>query len=315
MRIPVALLLAGSLMAGTPAYAGGLSDILQNPIKDLIAKDTDVRSTARDLIQKQVEASQPSEKRSLTDELLQKVKSAPQPADRVTAAIALSKYPTPWEATDHDNQIKDLYQTFLTTQDPALKRYIDDALANAKGLYLDAINDFNGDRVENPAATAAKFARMPNDFPKSRYAASSAYYLGQYWTRVAFIQSNFPDNIPKSDEAFKSFIERSKANAFASADSLTDAYFFKALNRILVGKEQEALAQLADMKKEFASRNPNVYVYQLFYKTRDKSTEIDRYIPALTLIGATTSFIQENPGRLPAAQSELAKQLLSSTKS
>jgi hypothetical protein len=315
MRAPVALLLAGSLVASAAVHAGGLSDILQNPIKDLIAKDTDARATARDLIQKQFEASQPAEKRSVTDELLGKIKSAPEPADRLTAAITLSKLKSPWEATDHENQIKDLYQTFQTTPDPALKRYIDDALANAKGLYLDAINDFNGDHVENPAGTAAKFARMPTDFPKSRYAASSAYYLGQYWTRVAFIQSNFPDNIPKSDEAFKRFIERSKANAFASADFLTDAYFFKALNRILVGKEQEALAQLADMRKEFASRNPNIYVYQLFYKTKDKSTEIDRYIPALTLIDATTRYIQENPGRLPAAQSDLAKQLLSSTKS
>ena len=123
------------------------------------------------------------------------------------------------------------------------------------------------------------------------------------------------DGLVKSDTAFTSFIQRSKNGDFASTNFLTDAYFFRALNRVLAGKESEALTQLADMKKEFGIRNPNIYVYQLFYKTNDKTTEIDRYIPAVTLIDATTKYIQDNPGRLPAAQSELARQLLSSTKS
>ena len=73
-----------------------------------------------------------------------------------------------------------------------------------------------------------------------------------------------------------------------------------------------SLKLLAQMKKTLGPRASNVYVYQLFYKTRDKSTEIDRYIPASVLIDATTQFIKDNPGRLPDAQSELARQLLAS---
>ncbi|MBI5320019.1 hypothetical protein [Bradyrhizobium sp.] len=312
---PQVFVIVVSLAAIEPATAGGLLDKVQDNIKGLVAKDLDARTGARDIIKQQYELSPVPEQTAVTDALLQKVQSSPNSDDRAGAAIALSKLTSPWVASDHDNKLKALYQTYLDTQDPSLRRSIDDALSNAKGLYLDAINDFNSDNVANPAGTAAKFQRMPDNFPKSRYAASSAYYLGQYWTRVGFIRSNFADNIPKSDTAFTSFIQRSNNGDFASQNFLTDAYFFKALNRILVGKENETLAQLADMKGGLGTRNPNIYVYQLFYKTRDKTTEVDRYIPAQTLIEATVKFIQANPGRLPEAQSELAKQLQSLTKS
>jgi hypothetical protein len=307
------LLTAGFLLASAPATAG-LLDNVQDNIKDLIAKDSDARSSARDRIQQQFELSTTPDKKSATDELLLKIKSSSDPLEKATAAITLSKLKAPWEASDHENKVRDLYQTFLETEDSVFKRYIDDALANAKGLYLDAINDFNGvgDNVENPTLTAAKFERMPANFPKSRYAASSAYYLGQYWTRVAIIQKKFPENIAKSDAAFTSFIQRSEARTFASFDFVTDAYYFRALNRILVGKEDEALKQLSDMKAKLGSRAANIYVYQLFYKAKDKSTEIDRYVPSPVLINATLLFINVNPGRLPDAQSELAKQLLAS---
>jgi hypothetical protein len=312
---PQAFLFVASLLAMAPPASAGLYDKVQNNIMDLVAKDSGAKSGARDIIQQQFELSPVPERITATDELLQKIHTASDPTEKAAAAVALAKLKSPWEASNHDDKVIALYRLYLDTKDPSLGRYLDDALSNAKGLYLDAINDFNSDNVSNPPATAAKFQRMADSFPKSRYASSSAYYLGQYWTRVGFIQNNFPDTIPKSDIAFTNFIRRSKDGEFQNSNFLTDASFFKALNRILVGKENEALAQLADMKKELGASSPNVYVYQLFYKTKDKSTEVDRYIPAQALIDATVKFIQANPGQLPGAQSDLAKLLLSPTKS
>jgi hypothetical protein len=294
------------MAGGSVAFGGGLFERVQGPINDLISKNTDLRSTARDKIQEQFDRSEPSDRMAAVDELLTRIKSAPNLPDKVTAAITLSKLKSPWQASDHDGMIKELYVTFLSASDPTYKRYLDDALANAKGLYLDALYDFNNDRVDNPQLTATKFARMPADFPKSRYAASSAYYLGQYWTRVALIRKNFPDNIRKSDDAFTSFIQRAEAQSFGTFDFIADAYYFRALNRILVGKEGEALTQLADIR---AKVGYSVYIYQLFYKTGDKSTVVDRYLPTPVLVDATVKFIKEKPGSLPDGQSELAARL------
>ncbi len=314
MRSQIILLLA-SMLAMTPPASAGLFESVRPNIMDLVAKDSGAKSGARDIIQKQFELSPAPERITATDELLKKIQAASDSTEKAAAAVALAKLKSPWEASNHNDQVAALYKLYLETKDPSLGRYLDDALSNAKGLYLDGINDFNSDNVSNPVATAAKFQRMADSFPKSRYASSSAYYIGQYWTRVGFIQNNFSDSIPKSDTAFTNFIKRSKNGDFPNTNFLTDASFFKALNRILVGKEKEALAQLDDLRKELGNSSPNIYVYQLFYKTRDKTTEVDRYIPAQSLIDATVKFIQANPGKLPEAQSDLAKQLLSPSKS
>jgi hypothetical protein len=297
----VALILIAGCVA---AQGGGFFESVVGPIKSLNSKDIDSRLIAREKIQEQFDRLPPPDRPSAVDELLTQIKSAQNLQDKANAAIALAKLKSPWQASDHEAAITELYQSFLAAEDPTYKRYLDDALANAKGLYLDALSDFNGDRVENPVLTDRKFARMPSDFPKSRYAASSAYYRGQYWTRVALIQNSFPDNIKNSDDAFNSFIQLAETQTFATFDFINDAYYFRALNRILVGKEDEALTQLSQFRAK-----GDVYVYQLFYKKGDKSAVIDRYFPASVLVDATMKFIKDRPGKLPEAQSELAARL------
>ena len=107
-------LIVGSLLASGPATGGGLLDKVQNNFKDLISKDFDTRSSARDAIKQQFELSTVPDQTLATDELLLKIRSA-DPSEKLTAAIALSKLTSPWLASDHDNKVKDLYQTFLTT--------------------------------------------------------------------------------------------------------------------------------------------------------------------------------------------------------
>ena len=222
MRSQIILLLA-SMLAMTPPASAGLFESVRPNIMDLVAKDSGAKSGARDIIQKQFELSPAPERITATDELLKKIQAASDSTEKAAAAVALAKLKSPWEASNHNDQVAALYKLYLETKDPSLGRYLDDALSNAKGLYLDGINDFNSDNVSNPVATAAKFQRMADSFPKSRYASSSAYYIGQYWTRVGFIQNNFSDSIPKSDTAFTNFIKRSKNGDFPNTNFLTDA--------------------------------------------------------------------------------------------
>ena len=68
------------------------------------------------------------------------------PADyrqQLGLAVALSQLKTPWETNQQDEDISKLYALMQRTKDETLNRYLDDALANAKGLYFDAINDYN----------------------------------------------------------------------------------------------------------------------------------------------------------------------------
>ena len=164
MRLIISLILP-ALIVTTGARAVTILDSVQSAIGNLISKSTDERATARDSIQKQFDNSTNAQQRAAVDELLAKLSSDDATA-RQTSAIALSKLKAPWQATNHDAAVKDLCAMFTKAPDPTQKKYLDDALANAKGLYLDAINDFNSDRVDNPDSVAAKFNRIPTDCPE-----------------------------------------------------------------------------------------------------------------------------------------------------
>ncbi|MBD3306315.1 hypothetical protein GF339_07925, partial [candidate division KSB3 bacterium] len=90
-----------------------------------------------------------------------------------------------WEAADHEATIHFLYTEYLQEDDERLKKAMDNALMRAKGLYRDAINDYNTDQIG--PSVEAKFTATFENYPKSSYAPMAHFYLGRYYTRAYLI--------------------------------------------------------------------------------------------------------------------------------
>lgn len=271
------------------------------------AVSLDQRDTALVALRAAMKMFPAQKRKEFVDWLLSELNSKSEDAQD-TAALALGRLGLTWEASTHEQAISSLYRRLQTTNDVTLRRNLDDALANAKGLYFDAIVDYKLTRAGNipdENLVSGKFARMARDFRESRYAGNAAFYLGQYWARLAFVRDQFSTYIPKSNDAFDNFIAQSERKQFRNNEFEEDARFYRALNDILVKDEKAAIQKLEQLRTQLQKQRRAIYVYQLFYST-EPSTVIDRFFPGADLVAETISFIQARPGALPGAQSELA---------
>ena len=307
--------LAGLLLFAAAGASEGLAQALppevQKTMQNLVTRDTEQRNIARGELQKLLASYDVDKRRSTISALVAQAVAANQ-SNAVVAALALSQLVPPWEANDHERTADKLYAALVAipANNVTFRRQLDDALANARGLYVEAIGDYNHDRVKNVDVVAAKFGRMSQHYSKSRYAPRAAFYLGQYWARAAeLVLANREEFLRRSNAAFNSYLERASRNEFVSMEFDADALFYRALNGILLGQEQDTVNRLKQLTPKL-SKDQTIYVYRLFsHSGGPAESVVDRFIPAPALTAAVLNFIQENPGKLPAAQTELAKRL------
>jgi hypothetical protein len=313
MRCPARLarlLLLLTLVSAREGLAQDLPAEIQKTMQMFSTRDLEQRNVARAELQKLLASYDPGKRKSATSALVAQSLSRDQ-SKAIAAALALSQLAPPWEANNHERTTEGLYDDRLVVEkNLSFRRQLDDALANAKGLYLDAIDDYNNDRVTNVDAVAGKFDRMSTRFSKSRYAPRAAFYLGQYWARAAqLVPASKEDFLNRSNAAFDSYVRRAANSEFVSSEFDADALFYRALNGVLLGQEPDTVSRLKRLTSKLP-QDQTIYVYRLFHHSGGPAESVvDRFVPARALVEAVVDFIQANPGKLPAAQAELAGRL------
>jgi len=291
-------LTAALLLATATASAQTWPAELQPSLELLKSEDPKDRLAARDDLTRAIARVPEPRRGAVIAELIQVFPGEPWRV-RLAVAIALSKQAAPWNAPDLDRQVRTLYNEFVNRPDETLGPAIDDALANAKGYYRDAITDFNQDRIDDIDAVIAKFKKTSEPLPKSRYASNSTFYLAQYLTRAYLLgHAKGRSLVENASAVLAAFL---KVPESAKSDFWDDAFYYLALNRILVDDKAGAIATLRDMEKKFSERD-RVYVYQFFY-SKDKATVVDSYFPASTLAKKTQEYIEKFNTISPADQS------------
>jgi TolA-binding protein len=207
----------------------------------------------------------------------------------------LSSMTVPWATSNIDSDTQYVYQQLLMTSDATAKSLLDNTLANAAGLYRDGIANFNSTLLNEVVAAEPKLKAMAGRFPKSRYAERASYYLGHVYSKRFML--NDPMGKPlivTSDSAFEDYIARAERGDFDNRkDYLAAGYFYRALNGWLDGKIDDAQNWLGKGQQKFTD-DDRVYVYQLFVST-DRSTVIDKYLPAKSLFSITANFLKKSP--------------------
>ena len=222
---------------------------------------------------------------------------------------ALSTRGNPWVSINASDT-SDLYNFILGTTDSLVQGTLDTALASAKGLYFDGINNYNdvlgGTSHE---AVDAKFNAMSTQFPKSAYAANAAFYRAQYWTKLAQINQAeaSAENIKKSNEAFDLLITRQKGSEpFTSHRFDADAVYFRALNDVLSGDEDAARLKLDQLAANAANNtDKQIYIYRFFYLGNFKNCKegrLDMYFKTEWLASITSSYIMNHPKQFATEQ-------------
>jgi hypothetical protein len=203
---------------------------------------------------------------------------------QLAIAIALSKQASPWTAPDFHEHVTLLYQQFLTQSDNTLKPSIDDALANAKGYYRDAILDYNGNRVADLDATIEKFKRTAIDLPASKYVPNSVLYLAEYLTRAYFLGH------PRGRDLLNE--SNSVLSGMPASNLSDDAAFRLALNRVLLDDRDGAISMLQEIETKYSDRD-RVYVFQFFY-SKNLATVVDKTFPTKDLARKMREFLERN---------------------
>jgi hypothetical protein len=309
-RLWLALVLGASLLgAVSSAFAVSLDEI----IKALASDDVDERREARAMLEDYLNGLDPEQRKEQISVLIARL----WPADyreQLGFAVALSQLKTPWETNRQDDDIQKLYALMQQTKDDTLRRYLDDALANARGLYFDAINDYNTINDNDPAGEIArmpevkrKFRRMAG-FSESVYAGNAVFYLGQYLARLATIFGKRDEGLnarllADSSDTFEEYVDRAKEGAYRRPTFYYDAFFYRALNQVILGKPDRAIELL---KRIPEGPDERIYVYQFFY-SRDRDTIVDRTIDGGRLINATIRYIGRTGDDAISRQLELVK--------
>jgi hypothetical protein len=217
-----------------------------------------------------------------------------------------------WDVEDREQAEKNLYARYLAEQNVILKQALDDALMTARGLYWDAIYDYNNDRVDRPEEVEKKFRRVFASYPASGWASKAHYFLAQYYKRVYFVlkaKNKNPDPADwiagKSNRVFESFIKKTVDNEYKT-DRLQEARYFMALNFVLLkepGKAKELLQQIIDNSRKWGD---SIYVYQFYYSSK-KGDVVDERFNAAELAGYTLDYLRGTPGEVEPTTSKEIK--------
>jgi hypothetical protein len=309
-RLTIALVLLAALVvpaARTDAQEARKS--LQQIVEMLVSDDVAVRREARELLERYLDALAPEQRKDEIGKLCTRLWDG-EYRERLGLAVAMSQLKQPWESSRQEEHVSKLYATMQDTKDDTLRRYLDDALANAKGLYFDAINDYNSIDENDPDGelgrvreVTAKFRRMAG-FSESVYAGNAVFYLGQYLARMATIFGRRdPGLIADSTDAFDDYIDRAKEGAYRRPAFYYDAFFYQALNQVISGKPARAIELLGKIPD---GPDERIYVYQFFW-SKDPDTVVDRTIDGGRLVKETIRYIGEARDDAIDRQLELVK--------
>jgi len=190
-----------------------------------------------------------------------------------------------WKVANQQDAEKGIYDLFRSEKNHTLKVKLDDVLMTAAGLYWDAINDYNNDRVDPVEATAGKFRRVFETYPESSYAPKAHFFLASYYTRVYFILKNRDRNTSvdlwikeKANPVFQDFISKMETGAYKPG-RLQEARYFLALNYVLLNKFKDARDCLDKIMRDRRSENQIIYVYQYYYSPRKEDIIDDSFAP------------------------------------
>jgi len=208
-----------------------------------------------------------------------------------------------WKVKDQKRTENKLYELFKQTNYPTLKKNLDSALMKAKGLYWDAIWDYNYYHPRTKRIidkTAQKFRLIFNDFPESRYASKAHYYLAKYYTRVYLIRefkgwgADKNELIAKeSNSTYQNYLSKVQDGKY-KPKQLMDAYFYFALNWVLLGKIDNAINELEKIKKSEIKNDYSIYVYE-YYSSKGNGNVINRYFPSDQLTEYTIQYLKKHP--------------------
>jgi hypothetical protein len=299
IRNPKLFVFMIGLVFAYTAFASGLN--LDDILKAIQSKDFSQRRHARESLGKYLESISESQRNKDVKQLLD---SFTLPSSSYYYKLGICEgigkmRKASWEVENQEETEKKLYALFKKEKNNTLKRSIDDALMTARGLYWDAIHDYNNDRVDQPDSVTKKFQRVFHVYPASRRAPGAHFYLARYYTRAYFIlkaQNKKPAPgvwIEKSNDAFKGFISKVMDNKYKTK-KLQEARYFMALNFVLLKKFKEANALLKKIMADAQGKNYKIYVYQ-FYFSYKKNDLIDKYFIAFDLAQYTLNYLNENP--------------------
>ena len=195
-----------------------------------------------------------------------------------------------------------LYRSFQTEKDPTLKKYIDAALMTSKGLYWDAIKDYNTNNL-NLDDVRRKFENVFEIYQKSTFAPRAHCFLARYYTRVYLIQKQDEDRtelpeldlVSKSNEGFEDFFNAMKDGRYkAETTLLMEARYFLALNFVLLGNIRQAISELRKIESSALEPDDSIYVHQ-FYFSYERGDVVNKRLPTTELVKYTRQYLQEHP--------------------
>jgi hypothetical protein len=308
----------GLLTSATPVVGQDTQQLLQ--LAQLDATQQLDRMNAREELKKYLENTADSLRPALIQALITALPSY-SPLAKMTICKSLESLSFFWTATNQEEAEKSLYQWYQKEPDPALKAALDRALMRAKGLYRDALDDFNNSRVG--PAVEPKFRRVYENYPKSSLAAKAHFYLGVYPLRVYAIlkkrnqQPKLEEYVKQSNEVLQDFLTKAASYGSSSQpNQVLDAHYFRALNFVLLNQIDEAINELKAIETDKSSAE-KIYVYQFFYSNLlgevtgsrlvVENDIVDKFFAGRTLAKYTREYLESNKGKNFKEQEELRK--------
>jgi TolA-binding protein len=288
--------------------ASNFVDLSVRAIQSTSAQD---RRGARSLLAAQIGFLPTNMRASSTSALFAKLKLDDSKTKNDILAV-LGNLPFRWMTNNTDQDVQFIYQSLLKTTDETTKNLLDAALANAKGLYKEGISDFNSTSLSDLGAAEPKLKSMAQNYTKSRYAERASFYLGQLYSKEFLLKSpQDPQLIAASNSALEAYIDKAEKGDFDSrVEYLATGYFYRGLNGWLVGDINDAQKWFSKGQKKFGNSGDQIYIYQLFVSS-DRTTVIDKYLPAQATFAATATFLGQVPTPTPAHANDLATVLRS----
>lgn len=172
---------------------------------------------------------------------------------------------------------------------------------NAQGLYADAIHDYNYkvDKNNNECvdeSVVRKFERTFTKYSLSQYASRAHFYLGLYYTQAYFIlaeqqqELNLKVCVGKSNEVLQQFLDLSGSKYKSRTEHVLDAYYFRALNFVLLNQMDHAIKELKLIEGNM-SKEEKIYVYRFYYSS---PPVVDKYFNARELASQTVNYLIKN---------------------
>jgi hypothetical protein len=252
------------------------------------------RRVGRATIAQQIALLTPEQKLQVTSALIAKLAAA-DINSKTDICYILSAYPKYWTTSNQKSDTRFVYDQFLNEPDESLKTALDSALANAKGLYRDAINDFSQVDLESLRTAESKLRAVASDFPKSRFAENASFYIGLTIINQYIAGDRRQQLIKNSNDAFEDYIKKVIDAKFGKKnDFFAAGYFYRGINGWIQDDLADARKWMGDGAKRF-SDDDNIYIYQVILLPNVKSAVIDRFLPAKSVFTNSLTVLNADP--------------------